>query len=104
MRHDPYSECKVTKKNPNNLISCGFFFYLCTIKNIAMDKTICILAGARPNFVKVSPLVRAIGRRSDAKCLLVYAGCEDDPTLEPSLFDDLQIERPKYYLGVVRFR
>ena len=65
-----------------------------------MDKTICILAGARPNFVKVSPLVRAIGRRSDAKCLLVYAGCEDDPTLEPSLFDDLQIERPQFFLGV----
>ena len=65
-----------------------------------MDKTICILAGARPNFVKVSPLVRAIGRRSDAKCLLVYAGCEDDSTLEPSLFDDLQIERPQFFLGV----
>ena len=65
-----------------------------------MDKTICILAGARPNFVKVSPLVRAIGRRSDAKCLLVYAGCEDDPTLEPSLFDDLQIERPQFFLGI----
>jgi UDP-N-acetylglucosamine 2-epimerase (non-hydrolysing) len=66
-----------------------------------MTKTICILAGARPNFIKVSPLVRAIGQRPEASCLLVYAGSADDPTLEPSLFDDLQIERPKYYLGVV---
>jgi UDP-N-acetylglucosamine 2-epimerase (non-hydrolysing) len=65
-----------------------------------MEKTVCILAGARPNFVKVSPLVRAIGKNPEARCLLVYAGCEDDPTLEPSLFEDLQMPRPQYYLGV----
>ena len=66
-----------------------------------MTKNICILAGARPNFIKVSPLVRAINQRSEALCLLVYAGSADDPTLEASLFDDLQISRPQYYLGVV---
>ena len=65
-----------------------------------MEKNICIIAGARPNFVKVSPLVRAIANRQDAQCLLVYAGREDDPTLEASLFDDLQMPRPQYYLGV----
>ena len=65
-----------------------------------MTKNICILAGARPNFVKVSPLVRAIGKREDAECLMVYAGRDDDPTLEASLFDDLQMPRPQYYLGV----
>ena len=58
------------------------------------------MAGARPNFVKVSPLVRAIDRYPEAQCLLVFAGCEDDPTLEPSLFDDLQMPRPQFYLGV----
>lgn len=66
-----------------------------------MTKNICILAGARPNFIKVSPLVRAISQRPEANCLLVYAGSADDPTLEASLFDDLQIARPQYYLGVV---
>ena len=66
-----------------------------------MTKNICILAGARPNFIKVSPLVRAINRRPEVSCLLVYAGSADDPTLESSLFDDLQIDRPQYYLGVV---
>ena len=65
-----------------------------------MAKNICIIAGARPNFVKVSPLVRAIEKRDDAQCLLVYAGCEDDSTLEPSLFADLQMSRPQFYLGV----
>ena len=65
-----------------------------------MAKNVCILCGARPNFVKVSPLVRALGQRADAECLLVYAGAEDDPTLEPSLFSDLQIPRPQFFLGV----
>ena len=65
-----------------------------------MGKTVCIIAGARPNFVKVSPLVRAINKNPEATCLLVYAGSENDPTLEASLFDDLQMPRPQYYLGV----
>ena len=65
-----------------------------------MANNICIMAGARPNFIKVSPLVRAIEQRQDATCLLVYAGREDDPTLEASLFEDLQMPRPQFYLGV----
>lgn len=65
-----------------------------------MGKTVCIIAGARPNFVKVSPLVRAVNKNPEATCLLVYAGSENDPTLEASLFDDLQMPRPQYYLGV----
>jgi len=65
-----------------------------------MSKNICIVAGARPNFVKVAPLVRAIQKSDQADYLLVYAGREDDPTLEPSLFDDLQMPRPDFYLGV----
>jgi UDP-N-acetylglucosamine 2-epimerase (non-hydrolysing) len=48
----------------------------------------------------VSPLVRAINKNPEATCLLVYAGSENDPTLEPSLFEDLQMPRPQYYLGV----
>lgn len=65
-----------------------------------MTKSVCIIAGARPNFVKVSPLMRAIEKHPEAVCMLVYAGREDDPTLEDSLFDDLQMSRPQYYLGV----
>ena len=65
---------------------------------------ICIVAGARPNFVKVAPILRAIdkarqeGREVESR--LVYAGREDDSTLEQSLFDDLQMRRPDVYLGV----
>ena len=65
-----------------------------------MNKNICIVAGARPNFVKVAPLIRAIRKSEQAEYQLIYAGREDDPTLEPSLFDDLQMPRPDSYLGV----
>jgi len=63
-------------------------------------KKICIVAGARPNFVKVAPIIRAIEKSKEAEYRLVYAGREDDSTLEPSLFDDLQMPRPTVFLGV----
>ncbi len=65
---------------------------------------ICIVAGARPNFIKIAPLVRAISKAKEngkeIDCKLVYAGREDDPTLEPSIFSDLEIRKPDVYLGV----
>jgi UDP-N-acetylglucosamine 2-epimerase (non-hydrolysing) len=63
-------------------------------------KNVCIVTGARPNFVKVAPLIRAIRQREGMAYQLVYAGREDDPTLEPSLFEDLQMPRPDVFLGV----
>ena len=63
-------------------------------------KNICIFTGARPNFIKVAPLIRAIKRTDNCQYQLVYAGTADDPTLEASLFDDLQIPRPDVFLGV----
>ena len=65
---------------------------------------ICIVAGARPNFVKVAPILRAIDKAKaqgkDVESTLVYAGSADDQTLEQSLFDDLQMRRPDVFLGV----
>lgn len=63
-------------------------------------KKICIIAGARPNFIKVAPLIRAIEKTNDASYSLIYAGREDDSTLEASLFEDLQMPRPSVFLGV----
>ena len=65
---------------------------------------ICLLAGARPNFVKVAPIIKAIEKARaqgrDVACTLVYAGADNDSTLEQSLFDDLQMRRPDVFLGV----
>ena len=60
---------------------------------------ICIVCGARPNFIKVAPLLRVLkARQRDFS--LIYTGREDDPTLESTLFEDLQIPRPDVFLGV----
>jgi len=64
------------------------------------NKKICIVAGARPNFVKVAPLIRAIEKQKDCAYELIYTGKKNDPTLEESLFDDLQMPRPDVYFGV----
>lgn len=68
----------------------------------------CIFCGARPNFIKVAPIVRLLEKmqaeRSSAcqvSYSMVYAGKSDDITLEDSLFDNLQISRPAVCLGVV---
>lgn len=65
---------------------------------------ICIMTGARPNFIKVAPLIRSIKKAQnegrDVDYLLVYAGAQDDPTLEGSLFADLEMPCPDVYLGV----
>lgn len=65
---------------------------------------ISIVCGARPNFMKVAPVMRAIeaarAQGKDIDCHLVYTGAEDDATLEGTLFDDLQIRRPDVFLGV----
>lgn len=65
---------------------------------------ICIIVGARPNFMKVAPLIHAVNKAkregNDIGCHLVYAGTENDATLETSLFDDLKINKPDVYLGV----
>ena len=63
-------------------------------------KHICIFTGARPNFVKVAPLIRVIQQTEGCGYELVYAGREDDPTLEGTLFSDLQMPRPDVFLGV----
>lgn len=63
---------------------------------------ICIVCGARPNFMKVAPLVKAIENArqqgDDVAFSLVYAGSQNDPTLEPQLFTDLGIAPPDVYL------
>lgn len=65
---------------------------------------LCIVCGARPNFIKVAPLIRAIEERqkngSDIKYQLLYTGAAGDPTVEDSLFNDLQIAKPGVCLGV----
>ncbi|MBQ8672527.1 MAG: UDP-N-acetyl glucosamine 2-epimerase [Bacteroides sp.] len=65
---------------------------------------ITIVSGARPNFMKIAPICRAITQaQSHGKAIafrLVYTGRADDGSLEASLFSDLGLPHPDACLGV----
>ena len=65
---------------------------------------ITIVSGARPNFMKIAPITRAIKAAQEAgkkiSYRLIYTGRQDDTSLDASLFSDLDMKRPDGYLGV----
>lgn len=65
---------------------------------------IIIVAGARPNFMKIAPLIHAIdaGKKlgKNISYHLIYTGSKQDASLDASLFADLQIKAPDAYLEV----
>ncbi len=60
-----------------------------------------IVAGARPNFMKVAPLVEAMKRRpTQFEPFLVHTGQHYDATMSDAFFRDLEMPEPDIYLGV----
>lgn len=63
-----------------------------------------IVSGARPNFMKIAPLCRAMdavketGKKISYR--IVYTGPQNDASLDASLFSDLAMRKPDAYLGV----
>ena len=53
-----------------------------------------LAAGARPNFIKVAPLMAALRQHSEIEQRLVYTSQPYDEQLSKVFFDDLQIDRP----------
>lgn len=62
-------------------------------------KLICV-AGARPNFMKVAPVIAALKERDRFDVVLVHTGQHYDPDLNDRFFDDLGIPQPDYRLEV----
>jgi len=65
---------------------------------------IIVVAGARPNFVKVAPLIEAL-RATQASSphlsfMLVHTGQHYDEQMSQAFFDDLRLPRPDVDLGV----
>ena len=57
--------------------------------------TITLVAGARPNFMKIAPLIRAFRKRTDrVRHRLVDTGQHSDPTMNRVFFDVLGIPEP----------
>jgi UDP-N-acetylglucosamine 2-epimerase (non-hydrolysing) len=58
------------------------------------------VAGARPNFMKIAPLLAAMKRRpDDFQSILVHTGQHYDSRMSEAFFRDLEIAEPDIYLG-----
>jgi len=66
------------------------------------DKSlIYLIVGARPNFMKAAPLIRALEERApEMKYLLVHTGQHYDYEMSRAFFEDLDMPDPDIYLGV----
>ena len=74
-----------------------------TIKWISiLSMKIIVVAGARPNFMKVAPLLEALRRvgGEGIGVVLVHTGQHYDRAMSDSFFNDLEIPAPDVHLGV----
>ncbi|MDB4671779.1 UDP-N-acetyl glucosamine 2-epimerase, partial [Pirellulaceae bacterium] len=63
-------------------------------------KHLAFIVGARPNFMKVAPILHAIENRNYIKTTLIHTGQHYDPSLSDVFFEELEIKRPEISLGV----
>jgi UDP-N-acetylglucosamine 2-epimerase (non-hydrolysing) len=61
---------------------------------------IALVAGARPNFVKIAPLREALDRRDGLTTLVVHTGQHYDDSMSATFFRDLGMPAPEHNLGV----
>jgi UDP-N-acetylglucosamine 2-epimerase (non-hydrolysing) len=65
-----------------------------------MDMKIVVVAGARPNFIKIAPLMREMRGRAGLETRLVHTGQHYDERMSRLFFEELEIPRPEIDLGV----
>ncbi len=63
-------------------------------------KKILSVVGARPNFMKVAPLHRALSQCDEFEHVICHTGQHYDKNMSDTFFADLDMPRPKYFLGV----
>jgi len=59
-----------------------------------------LIAGARPNFVKIAPVKAALSRRSGMEVVVVHTGQHYDDEMSAGFFRDLEMDEPERNLGV----
>ena len=59
-----------------------------------------MVAGARPNFMKIAPLMKALASDADFEVTLIHTGQHYDDNMSGSFFRDLGIPAPDFHLEV----
>jgi UDP-N-acetylglucosamine 2-epimerase (non-hydrolysing) len=68
--------------------------------NIQKKNKIILVAGARPNFMKIAPLMHALKNHPTLQAILVHTGQHYDEKMSHSFFDQLNIPKPHINLEV----
>ena len=58
------------------------------------------VVGARPNFMKIAPLHRAFSKNSKITSKIVHTGQHYDEKMSDIFFNQLELPKPDYYLGI----
>lgn len=61
---------------------------------------IIVVAGARPNYMKIAPILRAAEQYQNVECTLVHTGQHYDYEMSEKFFKDLSIRTPDHFLNV----
>ena len=77
------------KKNIINILS-----------EFGVKKNIIHIVGARPNFIKAAPVIKIIGEKTEHNNILLHTGQHYDNNMSDIFFDELDIPKPHYNLGV----
>ncbi|MEZ4601736.1 MAG: UDP-N-acetylglucosamine 2-epimerase (non-hydrolyzing) [Syntrophotaleaceae bacterium] len=63
-----------------------------------MEQTVLLVAGARPNFMKIAPLYHAARKHPEIYCRIVHTGQHYDYDMSQAFFEDLDLPAPHYFL------
>lgn len=66
----------------------------------AVLKTVLCVVGARPNFMKIAPIMKALGNSRSLRGILLHTGQHYDPAMSEDFFRELGIPRPDRNLEI----
>jgi len=58
-----------------------------------------LIAGARPNFMKIAPIYREAAKYNQVLCKIVHTGQHYDYEMSESFFEDLELPKPDFFLS-----
>ena len=58
-----------------------------------------LIAGARPNFMKIAPIYREALKHSQVQCKIVHTGQHYDYEMSEAFFEDLELPKPDFFLS-----
>ena len=58
-----------------------------------------LVAGARPNFMKIAPIFRESLKKDQVDCKVVHTGQHYDYEMSQAFFEDLELPEPNFFLN-----